>query len=255
MAIETTAIVASTRQAVRITTNSQYDGGLWIMDSVHMPTGCATWPAFWTNGPNWPTTGEIDIVEGVNTYTNDQSTIHTGVGCTLPTSSSSALDITGTVVGGTDCSAADSDNEGCGVRSANTNSFGAAFNSAGGGVYAMKWDTTGISVYFFPRSSVPADITAGNPMPANWGTPVANWPASNCDPSTYFQSHSAIFDTTLCGDWAGGVWNGTGVPGQDVSCAVSTGYDTCEAYVQANGAAFAQAYWEVVSVNIYQLSD
>lgn len=35
------------------------------MDSVHMPTGCATWPAFWSNGPNWPAGGEIDIVEGV----------------------------------------------------------------------------------------------------------------------------------------------------------------------------------------------
>lgn len=34
------------------------------MDSVHMPTGCGTWPAFWSNGPNWPDGGEIDIVEG-----------------------------------------------------------------------------------------------------------------------------------------------------------------------------------------------
>src|SRR5882762_7635770 len=94
MAVETTPQVASTRQSVRITTQSQFNGGLFIMDAVHMPTGiaflihdcvlicsfsylgCATWPAckfashfiihcaltrpiVWTNGPNWPNNGEV----------------------------------------------------------------------------------------------------------------------------------------------------------------------------------------------------
>jgi hypothetical protein len=39
-------------------------------------------------------------------------------------------------VGGTDCSAADSGNQGCGMRSPANNSFGAGFNDIGGGVYA-----------------------------------------------------------------------------------------------------------------------
>jgi hypothetical protein len=111
--------------------------------------------AFWTNGelgvvagsmscscfagPNWPADGEIDIVEGVNDYTNDQSTIHTNPGCSMPSSNSSALSISGTVVGSTDCSAADTDNEGCGVRASQNNSFGAAFNLNGGGVYASAF--------------------------------------------------------------------------------------------------------------------
>lgn len=64
MSVETTPTVASVRQSVRITTQFTYTGGLVIMDSVHMPTGCGTWPAFWSNGPNWPAGGEIDIVEG-----------------------------------------------------------------------------------------------------------------------------------------------------------------------------------------------
>ncbi|KAH7883790.1 glycoside hydrolase family 16 protein [Phlebopus sp. FC_14] len=254
MRVETTPQVQTNRKSVRITTEQIFTEGLVIMDAVHMPTGCGTWPAFWTNGPNWPAGGEIDIVEGVNNYTNNQATIHTNPGCSLTTSNSSLLAVTGTVVGGTDCAAADSNNEGCGMRSSSDTSFGSGFNSIGGGVYAMLWDNSvGIKVYFFPRGSIPSDITAGAPQPQTWPTPMANWPNSNdCDTSKFFYSHSAIFDTTLCGDWAEGVWNGTGVPGQDVSCYAQTGYTTCAEFIQANGAAFNEAYWEVSSVKIYQ---
>lgn len=170
-------------------------------------------------GPNWPNGGEIDIVEGVNDYTNNQATIHTNSGCSLPSSNLTSLAITGTVVGGTNCAALETGNQGCGVRAANANSFGAAFNNIGGGVYASEcflpamalaklcemlmgvcavlWDDDGVSVYFFPRSSIPADITAGAPQPNGWGLPMAQWPASSCNPSTFFHDHSAIFDTTL----------------------------------------------------------
>ena len=44
MRVETTPTVTSTRQSIRITTLSQWNGGLFIMDAVHMPTGCGTWP-------------------------------------------------------------------------------------------------------------------------------------------------------------------------------------------------------------------
>jgi len=254
MAVETTPQVASTRQSIRITTQSQYNGGLFIMDSVHMPTGCATWPAFWTNGPNWPANGEIDIVEGVNNYTNNQATIHTNPGCSIASSNATVLDITGSVVGGTDCSAADSGNQGCGMRSPQNNSFGSGFNANGGGVYAMQWDNSGIAVYFFPRGSVPSDISAGSPDPSGWSTPMARWPADSCNPSNFFKQHSVIFDTTLCGDWAGTAWSSSGLPGQQQSCAQITGFSTCEAFVQASGASFSEAYWEVSSVKIYQQS-
>ncbi|KAF8746279.1 hypothetical protein AX14_000074 [Amanita brunnescens Koide BX004] len=254
MRVETTPTVTSTRQSIRITTLSQWNGGLFIMDAVHMPTGCGTWPAFWTNGPTWPITGEIDIVEGVNNYTNNQATVHTNVGCNMASSNGSALSITGTVVGGTNCAADETGNQGCGVRANTDNSFGAAFNSNGGGVYAMQWDSTGIAVYFFARSSIPADISAGAPNPASWGLPQARWAAATCNPFTFFQNHSAIFDTTLCGDWAGSAWTGSGIPGQDQSCATITGYSTCQQFVQASGSAFNEAYWEVNSVNIYQQS-
>ncbi|KAL6300288.1 hypothetical protein BKA93DRAFT_752830 [Sparassis latifolia] len=163
-------------------------------------------------GPNWPAGGEIDIVEGVNTYTNNQATLHTNGACTLPSNNSSTLGIAGRLIGGTDCSVADTGDAGCGIRASDPSSFGAAFNNIGGGVYAMQWLTSGISVHFFPRSAIAADITAGVLQPSTWGMPMASFPASSCNPSTSFYDHSAIFDTTLCGAWACTGWYMTQAP-------------------------------------------
>ncbi|KAI0757414.1 concanavalin A-like lectin/glucanase domain-containing protein [Daedaleopsis nitida] len=254
MRVETTSTVSGNRQSIRLESQYTYTGGLVILDAVHMPTGCGTWPAFWSNGPNWPNGGEIDMVEGVNDYTNNQVTLHTNPGCSLSSSDPGVLGISGTLTGTTDCSVSAVSNEGCGIRASQSNSYGAPFNSNGGGVYATQWDNDGIKSWFFPRNSVPADITSGKPLPSGWGTPVASFPASTCNPSNFFNNHVAIFDTTFCGDWGGAVWTAAGVPGQDQSCAQRTGAATCEDYVRNNGGAFTEAYWEVKSVKIYQQS-
>lgn len=141
MRVETTPQVTGNRKSVRITTQEAYDGALVIMDSVHMPTGCGTWPAFWSNGPNWPYNGEIDIVEGVNDQGNsrNQATIHTGPGCEMPSGSTAAsLQITGSSPTQTDCNSLTTGNQGCGIISNDQKSFGKAFNDNGGGVYASK---------------------------------------------------------------------------------------------------------------------
>jgi hypothetical protein len=106
---------------------------------------------------------------------------------------------------------------------------------------AVLWDNSGISVWFFSRQSIPSDITASAPVPNGWGTPSAFWPAGTCNPFQFFQNHGVIFDTTLCGDWAGSIWTATGVPGQDQSCAQRTGVATCQQFVQQNGAALSEA--------------
>lgn len=62
---------------------------------------------------------------------------------------------------------------------------------------SVKWDTSGIAIYFFPRGSEPADITAEKPEPDSWGAAMARWPAASCDPFKFFKDHRAIFDTTL----------------------------------------------------------
>lgn len=44
MKVDTTQTVTDNRNSVRIGTDLTWTGGLFIMDSVHMPTGCGTWP-------------------------------------------------------------------------------------------------------------------------------------------------------------------------------------------------------------------
>lgn len=95
------------------------------------------------------------------------------------------------------CASSNGNNEGCGVQDTDTRSAGASFNSAGGGVFAHKWSSDGISVWRFARDEVPADITAGNPDPASWPTPAAQWSADSCDFASHFYEHAIVFDITL----------------------------------------------------------
>ncbi|KAG8907558.1 hypothetical protein FRB99_003717 [Tulasnella sp. 403] len=250
MRVDTTPQVPGNRKSVRIESNQSFNGGLWVMDAVHMPVGCGTWPAWWTHGPNWPAGGEIDILEGVHDNVFNQASLHSPDGCTLPNDFGG----TGTMLNGNVCSAALTGNSGCGIKNNDPTSYGAGFNANGGGVYAMLWDTTGISIWFFERQSIPSDLTAEKPQPSKWGLPSARWPASTCDPFVFNKDHTAIFDTTFCGDWAGGAWTAAQNDGSP-SCAQKTGIPTCAQYVQTNGSSFSEAYWAVKSVKIYQLSN
>lgn len=120
-------------------------------------------------GPNWPSGGEIDIIEGVHKSTSVATTLHTNNGCAQYTYTSP---ITGSWIT-RNCyidAAGQGTNQGCSINGA-VGSFGAPFNSGNGGVYATLWNSNGIQVWFWPRSSVPADITAGAPQPTGWGNP------------------------------------------------------------------------------------
>ncbi|KAF7332321.1 GH16 domain-containing protein [Mycena kentingensis (nom. inval.)] len=95
------------RNTVRIVSEDAYPvGSVIIADMVHMPYGCSVWPSFWLlgDGPEWPESGEIDIVEGINiTHTSD------------------CLTVSGT------------DNNGCITEETKANSYGA------GGVFMWFW--------------------------------------------------------------------------------------------------------------------
>ncbi|KAL2889769.1 putative endo-1 3(4)-beta-glucanase [Ceratocystis lukuohia] len=226
------------RMSTRVTSKQAFTSALIIGDIAHMPFGPGVWPAFWTFGPGWPNSGEIDIIEGVNLETENHITLHTGPGCSITTEGSDES----SVPVDPNCNL----NQGKTGCSQNTKApFGPAFNELGGGVYAMDWTSKYISVYFFPRDSIPADITADAPNPANWGTPVAKFNGgSGCDINSHFIDHNIIFNTDFCGEWAGAVWT------EDPELTALAA--TCKEYVGANPQVYAEAYWLINSVKIYE---
>jgi hypothetical protein len=242
LAIDSTSTVAAggNRNAVRITSPNSYNGGLFVMDAVKMPVGCSTWPSFWTVGPNWPYGGEIDIVEGINDQARNQMTLHSGTSnaCTIDTDDS--YQYTGSVIS-TNCYSTEDSDSGCTVLDSSTTSFAYGFNNAGGGVFALLWDSsTGMSMWHFARSNIPADLTSRAPTPSNWGTPSGFWSADTCDISDNFYNHQMVIDTTICGNWAGGsAYASSGCPG------------TCTDMV-ANASNYVDAKWVINYVAVYQ---
>ena len=165
-------------------------------------------------------------------------TLHTSPGCAITDGSSGQLQPFST-----DCDTSVNGNEGCSFHSADTTSYGGGFNSQGGGVYATEWTSTGISIWYWPHASVPGDIYSASPAPSGWGTPIAQWAGVGCDWDARFATHNVLFDTTFCGDWASNTFS---------TCAASTGAATCTDYVAGNPAAFADAYWLINSLVVYQ---
>ncbi|KAH0832512.1 endo-1,3(4)-beta-glucanase [Fonsecaea pedrosoi] len=239
---------AAGRPSVRISTRRSWTHGLFIGDFNHAPGGvCGSWPAFWTLGPSWPNNGEIDIMEGANMANYNAATLHTSPNCTIAGDSRT---MTGQL-SNNNCAYYPGYNVGCGIRDNRPASYGTGFNAIGGGVYAMQWTSDFISVWFFPRGSIPSDITSKTPNPSSWGLPAAKMQGS-CVFDQHFQAHKIILNNAFCGEYAGAtsVWNST-----TNSCAINTGYSTCNAYVAAQPGAFQQSYWSINSIRVYQLVD
>ncbi|KAI1613799.1 endo-1,3(4)-beta-glucanase [Exophiala viscosa] len=232
----------SGRSSVRLTSTKSYTHALILLDLEHMPGGvCGTWPAFWTVGPNWPNSGEIDIIEGVNSQVGDSMALHTGSGCSITNNGDFSGSIT-TPNCNVDASG-QATNAGCQVLTSAADTYGTGFNNGEGGVYATEWTSSAITIWFFPRSSIPSDVSSGSPDPSGWGTPLSQF-QGGCDIDDFFEDHQIVFDTTFCGDWAGNVWT------TDATC--SSKASTCQDFVQNNPSAFVDAYWSVNSLKVYQ---
>ncbi|KAL4986558.1 endo-1,3(4)-beta-glucanase xgeA [Aspergillus falconensis] len=232
------------RESVRIESNEYYDQGLYVVDIQHMPGSiCGTWPAFWTVGPDWPTDGEIDIIEGVNKHEANEIVLHTSGTCDV----GGDYNMTGTMTS-SECGEA-SGTIGCVVKG-QQGSSGDPFNEQGGGVYAMEWQEEYLKIWYFPRSSIPESLTAGTPDTSSFGTPMAHLQGS-CNFKERFTHQKLILDTTFCGDWAGGVFGDSGCPVSDASDPMMS----CKNYVAENPAAYKNAYWELNSIKIYQIGE
>jgi hypothetical protein len=238
--VDTTNPTPEGRPSIRLTSKKIYEHGLVVLDVAHMPTGCGTWPAFWMVGPEWPNNGEIDILEGVNEQTNNAMTLHTGPGCAIADGGFSGSVETQSCDVKADGQAA---NAGCSIKHASENSYGAGLNSIGGGVYATQWTNDAISVWYFPRGSIPTDALGDAPDPTSWPTPDARFANSACDIQNIFNKQQIVFDTTFCGDWAGNVWSSG-------SCASKA--PTCNEYVANNPSAFMDAGWTINALKVYK---
>jgi len=181
----------------------------------------------------------------------NQVAFHTGAGCQFdaeptPLATTAKTNTTKAFTGNVfnkNCVSSNGDNSGCGARATDTFSAGHNFNVMAGGVYAHKVDSTGIAVWFFPRSNIPADIQAGTPNPATWDTPVAFLSSSSCDIASHFYNQSIIFDITLCGGYGGATYTNNA---QCVSAA-----PTCSDAIK-DPSNFSLAKFKINHVSVYQ---
>ena len=176
----------------------------------------------------------------MNDQSNNDMTLHTGPGCSISRNS----DMLGSVsTDNCDINApGQGNNEGCQIKTDDSRTYGAGFNDNKGGVYATEITSDFINIFFFPRGSLPSDISSASPDPSSWGKPMAVF-KGDCDIAGTFKKMQIVFTNTFCGDWAGNVWS-TG------SCASKA--DTCVNYVKNNPNDFEDAYWSVNSLRVYK---
>ena len=243
MGVDNTSIPSNTatgRNTLRLQSKKRYESGLFVIHTTHMPQGCATHPAYWTDGTNWPNNGEIDIIEQVNDANNDQTTLHTGPDCDF---SKVPKNFTGNMHNG-NCTSSHDVNHGCDVENPDSNSFGPNFNKDGGGVFVGQWTKDGIYFWWWSGNKYPENVFT-KPNTCEYGIPYAAFPFGEWCTSNHFKNHTIILDINLCGSWAGGNnWNN--------HCAKDTGYASCDNYTRYNPHKFSDAYWEIQSLTVFE---
>ncbi|WVQ98328.1 hypothetical protein IAU59_005451 [Kwoniella sp. CBS 9459] len=227
--------------------NTYGPGTVWVMDAVHVPYGCSVWGAFWTQGPDWPTGGEIDIFEGIHLRKQNMMALHTDgsvAQCKVDTSKS----MSGRV-DSEDCNQDVNNGSGCTVYDNNENSYGEAFSQAGGGVFVTEWSTEAIRIWFITRSAVPSSLTLTSETidTSTLGTPVAEYSSSTCDIEKLFEPQTLTINIALCGDFAG-------LPALlEQTCPALVGDKTCyTTYVIDDASStYANAYFELNYINVF----
>lgn len=108
------------------------------------------WSSFWSHAREWPSGGEIDIMEGVNLQTVNQVALHTVTGCYASSTETSTA--ANGLLASTNCDHSVNANQGCTFTDTRNVSYGAALAENGGGIFAAELSSDAISVWFFPVS-------------------------------------------------------------------------------------------------------
>ncbi|QRW16739.1 peroxisomal targeting signal 2 receptor [Rhizoctonia solani] len=216
MKVDDTTWVSSggNRNSVRIASSKSYTQGLFVLDVERCLMVVVFGPLGGPLGPRGPTVEKLIFSRAFIIIKSNDSSYVLGMHPRHWPPEAQDIDILSK-----NCDAAVNSNAGCAFLDSDKASYGSGLNAAGGGAYAMLWDDEGISIWFFPRSKMPSDIqnlkskTNATADPSTWGTPKAHWTSSSCSTTNFFNSHSIVFDTTLCGDWAGATYSSAGCPG------------------------------------------
>jgi hypothetical protein len=117
--------------------------------------------------------------------------LHTITGC----SQAAGVTQTGTTNVQT-CDSNSTSGAGCTVIDPSTNSYGAPFAAAGGGMWVLEFAETGVNIWFFTRASIPSSLTGSSQSvdTTTLGTPTGSWPASSCNPSQFFKEQELVID-------------------------------------------------------------
>jgi len=246
------------RKSVRIKSHDSFNEGLFILDTNRIPWGCGARPAFSMLGLEWPSNGEIDVIEGAN---NDAKTTHR-----LRTADSCDFtdhDTTGLFTGSwTSSPNGDDDrncwvedpsqreNEGCSVSAAE-GTHGESWTNGGGGVTVLLWSrTVGVKIWDLQRSAVPLVFAKNTTTVLDahleaLGTPAAFFPFGSACAADSFLDNQIVMNIALCGDSVEDVWSSSG-------CASSTGYSSCSDFVRNNPTAFDDAFWDINWLKVFQ---
>jgi hypothetical protein len=121
-------------------------------------------------------------------------TLHTGDGCSISRESNMLGHV---LTDNCDVNASgQSENTGCQIEANDPLTYGSGFNNNGGGVYATEITSSFINIFFFPRGSLPSDISGASPDPSSWGTPMAVY-KGDCDIASTFNKLQIVFTNTF----------------------------------------------------------
>eukprot|EP01084_Bolivina_argentea_P017303 32320_1 len=261
---ESLALTGRGRKSIRITSKNQYNEGLFVFDTTHIPYGCATLPSFWLFGPSWPVNGEIDVLEQVHNNNFTLNVLHTSDQCDFTNYNTGTSNLfSGHWETGSDGNTLAKNcyvsapnqysNQGCGIA-ANDGTFGQKWNMNNGGITILLIDRNdGIKIWTFSRNNIPSiinDSTVIIPVDIHnhFDLPISYFPFGAHCPASTFNDLSVVINIDLCGDWAGNtdVWM--------QSCQSTTEYAACDQFVRNEPGEFGNAYWDINYLKVFQLT-